>query len=71
MNFQEYNDVLLNSKKYWLIYLLLIFVMGISTISKKNFQNPTFDIIIFIIVAFLGIFCIKDTKESAMLSKNL
>ena len=58
MNFQEYNDVFLNSKKYWLIYLLLIFVMGISTISKKNFQNPTFDIIIFIIVAFLGIFCI-------------
>ena len=58
MSFQEYKDIFLNSKKYWLIYLLLISVMGISTISKRNFQDPTFEIIIFIIVAILGILSI-------------
>ncbi len=58
MNFQEYKDIFLNSKKYWLIYLLLICVMGLSTISNRNFHNPTFEIIIFIIVAVLGVFSI-------------
>ncbi|WP_296807953.1 DUF2142 domain-containing protein [uncultured Methanobrevibacter sp.] len=56
--FQDYKDIFINSKKYWLIYLLLITIMGISTLSGRNFQNPTFEISIFIIVAILGIFCI-------------
>ena len=54
----SYTDIFLDSKKYWLIYLVLIGIMGISTLSSRNFQNPTFEIIIFIIVAILGIFCI-------------
>ena len=58
MNFQEYKDIFFNSRKYWLIYLLLICVMGISTISTRNFQDPAFEIIIFIIVAVLGVFSI-------------
>ena len=58
MDFQEYKDIFLNSKKYFLIYLILISVMGISTLSNANFQNPTFEIIIFVLVAVLGIFCI-------------
>ena len=58
MSFQEYKDIFFNSKKYWLIYLLLICIMGISTVSKRNLENPTFVIIIFIIVAVLGIFSI-------------
>jgi uncharacterized membrane protein len=69
MNFQEYRDTFFNSKKYWLVYLLLIGVMCISTISKKNFQNPTFYIIVFLIVAVLGILAIVfyfsyDNKEN-------
>ena len=56
--FQNMRDVFLKSKKYWLIYLLLITIMGLSTISKRNFQDPTFEILIFIIVAILGILAI-------------
>lgn len=56
--FQNMGDVFLKSKKYWLIYLLLITIMGLSTISKRNFQDPTFEILIFIIVAILGILAI-------------
>lgn len=58
MNFQEYKDIFFNSKKYWLIYLLLISLMCISTISKRNLQNPTFDMIVFVMVAILGILAI-------------
>ena len=58
MDFQEYKDIFLNSKKYLLIYLVLITVMGLSTLSNKNFQDPTFEIIVFVIVAILGIFSI-------------
>ena len=56
--FQNMGDVFLKSKKYWLIYLLLITIMGLSTISKRNFQDPTFEILIFVIVAILGILAI-------------
>lgn len=56
--FQNMGDVFLKSKKYWLIYLLLITIMGLSTISKRNFQDPTFEILIFIVVAILGILSI-------------
>lgn len=56
--FNEYKDMLFKSKKYWLIYLVLIFVLGLSTINKKNFIHPQFVILTFILVAILGIFCI-------------
>ena len=58
MSFRDYRDVFFNSKKYWLIYLLLIGLMCISTISKKNLQNPTFEVSVFVIVAILGILAI-------------
>ena len=58
MSFHEYKDIFFNSKKYWLIYLLLISIMGISTISKRNLQDPTFEIIVFILVAILGVLLI-------------
>ena len=58
MSFHEYKDIFFNSKKYWLIFLLLISIMGISTISKRNLQDPTFEIIVFILVAILGVLLI-------------
>ena len=54
----DYKDMLFESKKYWLIYLVLIFVLGLSTVNKKNFIQPQFAIFTFILVAILGIFCI-------------
>lgn len=58
MNFQEYKGIFFNSKKYWLIYLLLISIMSISTLYKRNLHDPTFVVIVFVIAAVLGIFAI-------------
>ena len=56
--FNDYKNMLFKSKKYCLIYLVLIFVFGLATINKKNFIHPEFTILTFILVAILGIFCI-------------
>ena len=56
--FNDYKNMLFKSKKYCLIYLVLIFVLGLTTINKKNFAHPEFAILTFILVAILGIFCI-------------
>ncbi len=56
--FSDYKDMLFKSKKYLLVYLVLIFVLGLSTVNKKNFIQPQFAIFTFILVAVLGIFCI-------------
>ncbi len=56
--FHDYVDIFLNNKKYWLIYLLLITIMGASTLINRKLQNPAFEIAVFIIVAILGILCI-------------
>ena len=54
----DYKDMLFQSKKYLLIYLVLIFVMGLSTIYGKIIFTPKFLILTFLVVALLGIFCI-------------
>ena len=53
-----YKDMLFKSKKYWLIYLVLVLIFGLTTANKKNLIHPEFAILTFIIVAILGIFCI-------------
>ena len=51
-------QTLIESKKYWGIYLALIIVTCMSTISSRTLKDPNFEIVAFIIVAILGIFCI-------------
>lgn len=65
---KDFSKTLIGSKKYWIIYLIFIAVTCMSTLSAKNFENPNFVIATFIIVAFLGVFCIvfyfmHDSKE--------
>ena len=55
---KDYKNMLFKSKKYWLIYLVLILVLGLSMASQKNFIHPDFLILTFVLVAVLGIFCI-------------
>ncbi len=55
---KDYKNMLFKSKKYCLIYLVLIFILGLSTANQKNFIRPEFLILIFVLVAILGIFCI-------------
>ncbi|WP_197031851.1 DUF2142 domain-containing protein [Methanobrevibacter sp. YE315] len=57
-NLTEIKDILLESKKYLLIYLVLIIVAGISTISSANISHPKFELVTFVIVAVLGCLCI-------------
>ena len=58
MSLNEFKDALNSSKKYWLVYLVLIIVLGLSTASYKNVADPNFEIYTLLIVAVLGIFCI-------------
>ena len=44
----DYKDMLFQSKKYLLIYLVLIFVMGLSTIYGKIIFTPKFLILTFL-----------------------
>ena len=55
---KDYKDMFFKSKKYCLVYLVLVLILGLSTCGKKNLYHPEFVILTFIIVAILGIFCI-------------
>jgi len=54
----DYKDMLFKSKKYWLIYLVLILVLGISTMHRYDILNQHFIILTFVVVAILGVFSI-------------
>lgn len=58
MNFSEYKDVFYASKKYWMIYLIMIIVLGISTCRYRNLTDPRFELATLLVVAIVGIFCI-------------
>lgn len=56
------------SKKYWLAYLVLIVILGLSTATYKNIMDPSFELAALFLVSILGILCITyyfmhDSKE--------
>ena len=57
-NYNNFTSILIKSKKYLIIYIIFITITCMSTISYRNFIKPHFVIATFIVVAFLGIFCI-------------
>ena len=58
MSFNEFKDVFVESKKYWLIYLVLIVILGSSTLTYGNITSPAFELTALLIVAVTGILCI-------------
>lgn len=58
MGLNEFKDVFVSSKKYWLLYLALIIVLGLSTVTYKNVVHPGFELKALAVVAVLGILCI-------------
>lgn len=65
---RDFAQTLMESRKYWIIYLILIVLTCMSTITFKKLPNPQFVVPVFIIVALLGVFCIvyyfmHDSKE--------
>ena len=45
--FNDYKDMLFKSKKYWLIYLVLIIVLGITTMNRYDVLNQHFVLLTF------------------------
>ncbi len=65
---KNFSEILISSKRYWIVYLMFIAITFISTLSNNNFTNPPFVMATFLIVAFLGVLCIvfyfmQDSKE--------
>ena len=56
----EYNfkDSILKSKKYLIIFLLIFGILSISMFGIDNFNHPKMEILVFILVSIIGIFCI-------------
>ena len=54
----NFAGTLMESKKYWIIYLIFITITFFSTLTSNKITMPQFVIAVFIIVALLGIFCI-------------
>lgn len=56
--FKVFKDNLLSSKKYWIIYLFLILIFTLSRFEIVNYEHPKMEIIIFVLLSLIGIFCI-------------
>lgn len=54
----DYKNALFESRKYWIIYLVFIAVATLTMIEAKNIHHPKIELICFVAVALLGIFCI-------------
>lgn len=59
---QNFKTELFNSKKYWLIYVILVCFALITQMNVSNYHQPFEEIIFFIVVSILGIFCITFFK---------
>lgn len=55
----DFKENLFKSKKYWLIFLVLIFIASASMVNMENIVHPKMEICIFIILSIIGIFCIS------------
>lgn len=60
---EDFKDKILNSKKYWIIYMILILLASLSMMSIENYLHPKMEIAIILILSILGIFCISYYSE--------
>lgn len=54
----NFKNSFLNYKQYWIIYLIFILILFLSTISNKNIIHPKFELLTFLLVSIIGLFCI-------------
>ena len=57
-NLSKFKETLINSKKYWLLYLIFIIITSLSVVGSENFIHPKFELITFAFIAILGILSI-------------
>ena len=56
--FLKLKEGIYNSKKYWLIYVIMVLFGLITQMNVANYGQPIEEIIIFILVSIIGIICI-------------
>ena len=62
------NNIIIQKNIGW-FFLLIIFIASLSMIGMENINHPKMEIIVFILLSFLGIICISyyqghnDDKE--------
>lgn len=54
----EFKENLFKTKKYWIIYLVLLAVACLTLFNGNNFASPVKELIVVVIVAIFGIFSI-------------
>lgn len=54
----EFKDNLFKSKKYWILYLIFLLVVTLSTFTMDNYDHPQMGFIIVGLVAIFGVFSI-------------
>lgn len=54
----DFKENLFKSKKYWIIFLVIIAFISLSLFGGKNYAHPKMEIIIIVLVSLLGIFTI-------------
>ena len=59
---EDYKNAFLQNRKAILIFFILTLISTLSTFNMANYLHPEMEIIIFILVMILGIFCILYYK---------
>lgn len=54
----SFKENFIKSKKYWIMFLILICILSLSLFKLENYNNPNMEIIIIAIVSIMGVFSI-------------
>ena len=55
----EFKEGIINSKKYWIIYMGLILISTLTIFDINNYSNPKIEVVILLLISLFGIFSIS------------
>lgn len=55
----DFRNNFINSKKYWIIYLIIVFCSFLCQMTISNYNDPLIEILTLIVVSIMGVFCIS------------
>lgn len=58
-NLIDYKNNIFKSKKYWMIFIILLLLGSLSMISINNIEHPKMEILMFSLVSIVGVFLIS------------
>ena len=62
-NWAELKSNLINSKKYWILYLLLIVFYCLIRFQFKNYEHPKFELVSVFVISLIGVLSISYYKS--------